>query len=694
MLTACNSGKKNEKGTGDNPLLHPSELALQAPDFSKIKTEHFMPAFEQGMKEHDAQIDSIVNNPEAPNFENTIVAMEKSGRLLARTSTIFFGLSGIESTDEMRKVEEDISPKLSAHNDAIYLNDKLYQRVKTVYDNESKKLQGEDAKLLKEYYENFLKAGAALSKEDKDKLKSINQELAELSTKFGNMLTDATSAAAVIVDKKEDLAGLSDSEISKAASDAEANNHKGKYQLNITNTTQQPYLANLDNRALREKVLNASLHRADQGGKNDTRETILKIAKLRADKAALLGFKTFADWKLQDQMAKNSENVYTFLNKIIPAYLQKAKADAAELEAFAKKTEGADFKLEAWDWAYYADKLRKEKYDLNQNEVKEYFVLDSVVQNGIFYAANKLYGLTFKPRTDLPVYNSDVKVYDVLDKDGSQLAIFYTDYFHRPLKSGGAWMSNWVDQSKLFNTKPVIYNVCNYTKPAEGEPALLSMDEVETLFHEFGHALHGMFANQQYPSLSGTSVARDFVEMPSQFNEHWATDPAVLKNYAKHYKTGKVIPQELIDKMNKAARFNQAYSLGENLASVALDMAWHTIAAGSDIKDVDRFEQDALSKIGLNNSQIPPRYRSTYFRHIWSNGYSAGYYAYLWSEVLDNNAYDWFKAHGGLTAENGQRMRDLILSQGNTKDFNQIFSEFTGLKDPDINSLLKARGLK
>ncbi len=693
-MLAVSAGCGSESKEATNPLLAPSTLEFGAPDFSVIKPEHFMPAFQQGMQEHLAQIDSIANNPEPATFENTLVAMQRAGQLLNRTSRIFFGLAGADATDEIRKIQNEITPLLSAHEDAINLNDKLFERIKTVYNNELSSLSGEDARLLEVVYNNFVKRGANLSPEAKEQLKKINEQLASLSNEFNNLVKDATTAAGILVETEAELAGLSPASLAQAKADAEQAGHPGKYMLNIQNTSRSAYLSELDSRELRQRLLEASLGRNELGDKNDTRQIVKDITRLRAEKAKLLGFDNFSAWTLRDQMAQTPENVYSFISRLVEAYLPKAAADAKELEEFARQTAGADFKLEAWDWDYYAEKLRKAKYDLDENDIKPYFALDSVVEKGIFYMAKELYGVTFKERKDLPVYGEHVKVYDMFDKDGSKMAIFYTDYYRRPTKNGGAWMSSWVSQSHLLGNKPVIYNVCNYAPPTGGEPTLLNMDEVTTLFHEFGHALHGLFSDRKYEMLSGTSVSRDFVEMPSQFHEHWATHPAVLASYAKHYKTGEAMPQELVDKMKRASTFNQAYSLGENLAAVIVDLAWHTLSTETEVKDVAEFEREALRKMGMLNSQIPPRYRTTYFRHTMGGGYASGYYAYLWAEVLDNNTYDWFMQNGGLTAENGQRLRDVILSSGNSRDLNTIFQEMTGLSEPNIQSLMKARGLQ
>lgn len=690
MVTACTQhGKRAE----DNPLLHDSGLYMGAPDFSKITDNDFAPAFDVAMKEQLDKIDSICNEKSEPTFDNTIVPLELSGNTLRRVSNIFFGLVGADGTEKLLQIEADYTPKLAEQSDNIFLNDKLFQRVKKVYETEHDKLQGEDKRLLEYYYDAFVRSGANLDAQKKEQLKKVNSEIAKLETQFSQLLIDATNAASILVGSEDSLKGLSADEIAAAKEKAEKAGHKGMYMLTPTNTTQQPELANLENRDIRKRFFEASVNRCSRGDKYDTRNLITRIAELRAEKADILGFKNFASWQLGDQMAKTPESVYGFLKNIISGYLPKAKEDAKEIEDFAKKTEGPDFKLEAYDWPYYAEKLKKEKFDLDEGMVKPYFVMDSVLKNGVFYAANKLYGITFKERTDLPVYNEDVHVYDVIDKDGKPLALFYTDYFTRPTKSGGAWMSNWVDQSHVLGTKPVIYNVCNFQKPTKGNPALISWDNVETMFHEFGHALHGMFANQKYVSLSGTATPRDFVEMPSQFNEHWASEPSVFKNYAKHYKTGEPMPQDLVEKVQAASKFNAAYSLGENLGAVVADMAWHMLEKGQKVEDVEKFEREALEKMDMYNTQIPPRYKSPYFRHIFTNGYSAGYYAYLWTNVLDWNIYHWFVDNGGMTSENGQRFRDLIISKGYTEDLNKCFKDMTGLDKPNPNDMLRGRGI-
>ena len=687
MLTACQTNSLQ-----DNPLLTESTLDYQAPDFSKIRPEHFVPAIKEGIRLQLAEIDSITSNTAAPTFENTVLAYEKSGRVLARATSILSGLVGADGTEELQKIDEETTPLLSDHQDALLLNEKLFARIKAVYEARQS-LQGEDLRLTELLYEQFVHEGALLSDADKATLKKLNSEIAVLQTKFTNQVNAGTKEAAVLVDKVEELDGLSQEAVTRAAEAATAAGHKGKYLLEQTNTSRPGYLAELNNRDVRRRVLEASLARCSSGDSTNTHTTITRLASLRAEKAKILGFPNFASWALKDQMAGRPEAVERLIQQLTPACRTKVAADVAELEAFAQKTEGKDFKLAAWDLDYYAERLKKAKYDLNEADLKPYLVLDSVLKNGIFYAANQLYGLTFKPRPDIPVYADGVQVYEVFDQDNTPMALFYTDYFRRPTKTGGAWMSNFVQQSTLFGTKPVIYNVCNFEAPAKGEPAFLTSDDVETLFHEFGHALHGLFASQKYETLSGTNTPRDFVEMPSQFNEHWMTDSLVLRHYARHYKTGEAMPQELIDKLKATATYGQSYSLAENLAAVAIDMAWGMLPAGETVKDVDAFEREVLTRAGLDFALVPPRYRSAYYLHVFAGAYASGYYSYLWTEVLDHNIYDWFASHGGLTRQNGQRFRDEVLSRGNTAPVGTFFTTFTGLQEPDMSSLLRFRGL-
>ncbi len=697
VFLACNqkSQKKSmEKNTNlaDNPFMHASTLPFQAPDFNKIKDSDFEPAFNEGIKEQLAEIDQIANNKEEPTFENTLVALEKSGQLLNRVEYVFEMLTGANTNPTLQDLQEKVAPKMAAQNDAIFLNPKLFERVKKIHQKkDGLNLDAESARLLEYYYDEFVRSGANLSTEKKEQLKKLNEEEASLSAKFTNQLLDAAKNGALLVDNQKALNGLSESEIAMAAQNAKENGKEGKYLLSLQNTTQQPDLQSLENRSTREQLFDASWTRAEKGDSNDTRETIKRLAELRAEKAELLGFPNYAAWTLQDQMAKTPEAVQEFLSKLVPPATANAREEIKDLQAVINKEKGG-FQLEPWDWNYYAEKIRKARYDLNEDQIKPYFELWNVLENGVFYAANQLYGITFKQRNDIPVYQPDMRVYTVVDKDGSDIGLFYCDYFKRDNKSGGAWMSNVVGQSKLMGTKPVIYNVCNFTKPAEGQPALISWDDVTTMFHEFGHALHGLFADQMYPSLSGTNVARDFVELPSQFNEHWALDSKVFEHYATHYKTGTPMPQELVNKIKKSTTFNQGYALTEILAAASLDMQWHTVQAGNKINSVDEFEKEALKRTHLDIKEIPPRYRSSYFLHIWSNGYSAGYYAYLWAEMLDDDAYAWFEENGGLTSENGQRFRDMILSRGNTEDLHKMFVDFRG-HEPDIKPMLKDRGL-
>ncbi len=618
--------------------------------------------------------------------------MEKAGALLTRVQLVFNAVTGANTNDTLQKVQEDEAPILAAHQDAIYLNDKLFKRVKAIYDTrETLNSDPEARKLLDVYYMAFVHAGAQLNDADKAKLMDINKQLSTLETSFENKLLAGTKAGALVVDDKSKLTGLSDGVIAGAAQAAEARGLKGKFVISLQNTTQQPLLQSLSDRATRQELFEHSWTRTEKGDANDTRDTIATIAQLRAQKAALLGFPNWAAYVLEDQMAKNPAGVETFLSKLVPAATARARGEAKDIQAVINKS-GKHFKLAPWDWELYAEQVRKAKYDLDENQVKPYFELNNVLENGVFYAANQLYGLTFKERTDIPVYQPDVRVFEVFDKDGSTLGLMYFDYFKRDNKSGGAWMDSFVGQSKLLGTKPVIYNVANFTKPAPGQPALISFDDVTTMFHEFGHALHGLFADQQYPTLSGTNVARDFVEFPSQFNEHWALDPAVFAHYATHYETHQPMPQALVDKIKKAAKFNMGYMMTELLSAAELDMQWHTLTSAMPKQDVDKFEIQALKNAHVDLADVPPRYRSSYFLHIWSNGYSAGYYAYPWTQMLADDAFAWFKEHGGLTRENGQRFRDMILSRGHTLDYGEMYRAFAG-RDPQIKPMLENRGL-
>ena len=674
-----------------NPFAVASTLPYHAPRFDQIKDSDYKPAFEQGMKEQLAEMAAIAGNSAAPTFDNTIVAMEKSGRMLDRTASTFFNVQGANTNDALDKVQSWVAPLLAAHNDAIFLNPKLFARVKTLYDQRaSLKLDPEALQVLTLYYRQFVHAGANLSAKDKSRLMEINKKDASLQAEFQQKLVAGAKAAALVLDSKAQLAGLTDTEIANAAAAAKARGLAGKYVIPLQNTTQQPLLTDLADRSVREKLFNNSWTRTEKGDKNDTRAIITQQAVLRAEKAKLLGYPNYAAYVLYDQMAQTPEAVEKFIAQLTPATRAKA-ADEARLIQAAIDKEGKHFDLKPWDWQRYAEKVRKEKYDLDDAALKPYFELNKVLTDGVFYAATQLYGITFKRRTDIPTYHPDVMVYEVFDKDGSQLGLMYFDYFKRDNKSGGAWMNNFVGQSRLLGTKPVIYNVCNFTKPAAGQPALLTYDDVSTMFHEFGHALHGLFANQTYPLVSGTSVARDFVEFPSQFNEHWSLDPQVLKHYAVNGK-GEVIPQSLVDKIKKSSTWGQGYALGELLAASQLDMQWHTLPPGAPKPDVDAFEAKALKTTGTGFPNVPTRYRSSYFLHIWANGYASCYYAYQWTVMLDDDAFSWFEKNGGLTRANGQRFRDMILSKGHTMDYGPMFKAFYG-KDPDIGPMLEHRGL-
>ena len=676
----------------DNPFAKPSTLPFEAPPFDRIKDTDYQPALIAGMAQQRAEIARIANNPAAPTFDNTIAALEKSGRLLERASNAFGTVTGANTNDTLQATESALAPKFAAHSDAINLDPKLFARVSTLYDRRATLgLDPEQAMVLKLTYENMVRAGAKLSAPDKIQLSKLNAQLSTLETDFQQKLLAGTKAGALVVDDKAKLAGMSDAEIAAAANAAKERGLAGKYVLPLQNTTQQPELAVLKDRATRQALFDASWTRSEKGDANDTRADIAQIALLRAQKAKLLGFPTWADYVLQNQMAKTPGTALGFMQQLGRPVAIEQQREAAELTQLIKQ-QGGDFAVTPADWDFYSEQLRKAKYDLNQDELKPYFEINKVLNDGVFYAANQLYGLTFKRRTDLPVWQPDVMTYDVIDADGSPLGIMYFDYWKRDNKSGGAWMSNLVNQSKLLGTKPVIYNVANFTKPAAGQPALITFDDVTTMFHEFGHALHGLFANQTYPSVSGTNTARDFVEFPSQFNEHWALDPKVLPHYAVNYKTGEVIPQSLIDKIKRASTFNVGYSFGETLTAAELDMSWHSLTAADGKQDVDAFENKALAATGLDTKDVPPRYRTSYFRHIWANGYSAGYYAYIWTKMLDENAYDWFENHGGLTRENGQRFREMILSKGHTEDYAPMFRAFAGA-DPSPAPLLKSLGL-
>jgi peptidyl-dipeptidase Dcp len=675
-----------------NPFAAPSTLPYQTPDFSKIHNSDYEPAFNAGMAQQIAEIGVIANNTAAPTFDNTIIELEKSGALLTRVSKVFNALTGANTNDSLQHVQEVVAPKLASHSDAIFLNDKLYQRVKTLYDKrDALGYDGDQKALVEYYYKNFVRAGANLPESDKAKLRELNKEESSLITEFQNHLLAATKAGALVIDNVKDLDGFSEGEIAAAADAAKQRGLTGKWVIPLQNTTQHPAQQSLKNRAVRERLFNASTMRAEHSDSNDTRGIVKRLAQLRADKAKLLGFPTYSAYALDNQMAKNPANATKLLTDLVPASVAKARSEIAQMQALIDAEKGG-FKLAPWDYQYYAEQVRKAQYALDESQLKPYFELNRVLQDGVFFAANKLYGLTFKERKDLPVYHPDVRVFEVFDVDGKSLALFYADYFKRDEKGGGAWMDNLVDQNALTGTKPVVYNVANFTKPGPGQPALLSFSDVTTMFHEFGHALHGMLSNVKYPSISGANTPRDFVEMPSQFNEHWALEPTVFANYAKHYSTGAPIPQSLVDKIRKAKTFNQGFGTTEYLAASLLDIAWHNLPAGSPQQDVDAFEQAALTKYNIAMPEIPPRYRTSYFTHIWSNGYASSYYAYLWAEVIDDDAYAWFVENGGMTRANGQKFRDMILSRGQTRDVADLYRAFRG-KEPDVKYLIEERGL-
>lgn len=691
-VIACKTEKKTEttevketKPSEENPLMTKSSLDYGAPDFTKIKNEHYLPAILKGMEIQNEKIAEITQNSEEPTFKNTIVALEESSKELDNVRSVFNALAGAHTNEVIKENQQELAPKFSKHRDDILLNSKLFERVKKVYESISElNLDAEDTHFTEEMYKRFVKAGANLPEEKKTELKEVNAELAGLSNEFKIKLLNASNKGGLELTEKEKLKGLSDEKIKSLEKE-------GKYSLQLLNTTQQPLLQTLEDRETRKNLFQKSIKRTDKGN-FDTNELVKKMVLLRAKKANILGFENYASWSLQGTMAGKPEKVFQMFEGLIPGSLKKVNEEAKDIQAEIKKN-GEDFKLKPYDWNFYAEKVRKSKYNLDNNEVKPYFELNKILEDGVFYAATKLFGITFKKRTDIPTYHPDVVVYELFEEDGSKLGLFYGDFFARDSKRGGAWMSYFVKPSKLRNQQPVIYNVCNFTKPEEGKPALISFSEAETVFHEFGHALHGFFSNQKYASISGTSVARDFVEFPSQFYENWATHPDILNNYAKHYKTGEVIPKELLQKIKNAGTFNQGYAIVENLCSSNLDMQWHTIANDTKIDSVSGFEEKALEKMNLKLNEVPPRYRSSYFAHVFSGGYAAGYYSYLWTEMLSHDAYNWFKENGLLTRENGQKFREQILSKGNTMDYAKMYKEFAG-RDPKPEPMLKARGLK
>ena len=695
MLSACQDNSvadsnmttqapASQTASAVNVLLTASPLQDFAPQFDQIKASDFVPAFTQGMAEHKAEIDAIINNNEPASFDNTLVALEKSGALLNRTQRSFFTLSGLISDDDFIQIEQDMVPLLTSHEDNIYLDAKLFSKIDAIYQAKAT-LTGEDLRLIEVYYDQFVRAGAKLGADDKAKMRTLNGKLAKLETSFSQNILKSLKNDVILVQDKTLLAGLSDDTIASLAAAAKAVGKTG-YMITLVNTTTQPLLSSLENRELRQKIWETSAYRA-----MDTNAPLnIKIAQLRAEKAALLGFKDWASYSVANQMAKTPEAVYSILDDLAPKALAKAKIEAANIQAEIKK-DGKDFKLQAWDWAYYGDKVRQAKYDLDENQVKPYFEFNTVLNDGLFFAMNKLYGITVKSRSDLPVWHKDVLAYEVFNQDGSTIGLFYLDAYAREGKSGGAWMDELVSQSTLLNTKPVVYNSLNIPKPAEGQPTLMTFDEVSTLFHEFGHGIHGLFSQVKYPSLAGTATPRDFVEFPSQANEDWSIEPQVIANYAKHYQTGEAIPAELLATVLEAQTFNQGFGTTEYLAAALLDMEWHSIAPGTEIKDVQTFEQQALAKHGLDFNPVPARYKTTYFSHSFG-GYSAGYYAYLWTEVFAADSFAHMDQQGGLTLENGNKYRQTILSKGNSQDLMQDYIDFSGSK-PTTEALLKRRGL-
>ncbi|HUO52614.1 MAG TPA: M3 family metallopeptidase [Gemmatimonadaceae bacterium] len=676
-----------------NPFFAPSPLPFQAPPFDRIHDADYQPALDSGMAAELAEINAIAGQSAPPTFANTIEAMERSGQLLMRVSLVFNGITGANIDDTLQKVQTAEAPRLAAHRDDIYLNARLFARIHAIWlRRDSLGLDPAQRHLVEKYHTDFLRAGVALADSDQAKLKALNQEQAALETEFSRKLRLATKAAALVVAERKQLAGLTEGEVAAAAAAAKERGQQGLWLLRLINTTQQPPLASLQDRTVREELFASSVTRAEQNDSNDTRATIQRLVQVRARKAKLLGYPSWAAYSVADQMAKTPDAAIKLMTDLAGPATRKALAEQADMQALIDA--GKDpHPLRPWDWQIYAEQVRKQRFDLDESQLTPYFELDRVLRDGVFYAANRMYGLTFKERKDLPVYQPDVRVFEVFDADGTSLALWYCDYFKRDNKGPGAWMDNFVIQSTLLGTKPVVFNVANFPKPAPGQPALLTSTDVTTMFHEFGHALHGMMSNVVYPTQQGTNVPRDFVEFPSQFNEHWATEPTVFAHYAKHYKTGAPMPAELAAKMKKAATFNMGFKTTEYLAAALLDMAWHTLGPDAPPQDVDVFEAQALKDFHVDLANVPPRYRTSYFSHLWSSpGYAAGYYAYLWSEVIDDDVYAWFTANGGMTRANGQRLRDMILSRGGTEDAGAMFKAFTG-RDPYVEPLLEQRGL-
>ena len=673
-----------------NPFAHPSTLPFQAPPFDKIKDADYQPALEEGMRQELADVEMIANSPDAPTFANTMEALERRGELLRRVQPVFSGMTSSNTNPTLQKLQAELAPKFAAHRDAIYLNPKLFARVKTIYDRRTSLHLAPDGEYLVErYYKDFVRAGALLSDADKDTMRALNKEQSQLSNQFRDRILADTNASALTFGDPAKLAGLSEADLAAAAEAATRLKQPGKWVITLQNTTQQPAQTYLKNRSVREKLFHNSIQRGDHGGDNDTKAIIERLAQLRAQRAKLLGYPTYAAFVLDDQMAKTPDNALKLMTDLAPASVGKAHAEAARMQILIDKEHGG-FQLQPWDWQYYAEQVRKAEYDLDESAIRPYFELDRVLRDGVFYAATQLYGLTFKERKNIPVYQPDVRVFEVFDADGSSLALFYIDFFARSNKQGGAWTSGFVGQSYLLGTKPVVTNTENIPKPAAGQPCLLSFTEVTTMFHEFGHALQGMMSAVRYPN---SRMPRDFVEVPSQFNEHWALDPKVFANYAKHYQTGAPMPEALVEKIKKSRTFNQGFATMEYLEAALLDMAWHMLPPDAPLQDAKAFEPDALKRFSVFTPEVPPRYRSTYFSHIWAGGYSAGYYAYLWSEVIEDDAFAWFKEHGGMTRENGQRFREMILAHAGAQDVVAMYRAFRG-RDAEVGPLLEERGLQ
>ncbi|MFU8785173.1 M3 family metallopeptidase [Aliidiomarina sp.] len=676
----------------ENPFFQASSLQYQAPDFRLIRDEHFLPAIERGMAEQLAEIEAIANNPEAPTFENTLVAMERSGALLTRVSRVFSNLTGTDSNEKRREIQSELAPKSAAHSDNINLNADLFARIETIYnDRENLGLNDEQKRLVEVYYQRFVRAGAQLTDNQKEQIRALNEEHSRLRNQFAQNLLAETRNIAVVVDTVEELDGLSRSQIQAAANAAADRGHEGKYLLSITNTTRQPILTSLNNREVRQRVWEASANRA-QSGDYDNRPISARLAQIRAERAALLGYDSWADYNVEPQMAQTPEAVFELFGTMLPTVIANVEAEQAAIQEMIERR-GGDYEVQPWDWEYYAEFVRQELYDIDEAEVREYFEFNRVLHDGVFYQMNRFYGITFEPRPDLPTYHEDVEVYEVFDADGTSLAIFYADYFAREGKRGGAWMSSFVGQSHLLGTKPVVVNVMNIPKAPEGEPTLVSYDHVTTIFHELGHGIHGMFSNVTYPTLAGTAVSRDFVEFPSTFEEDWAAHPEVIANYANHYETGEPIPDELLERLIQSRSFNQGFDTLEYISASLLDMEWHSLTADDELQDVNEFEAAALAKYGVDIPAVPPRYKTTFFSHSMGGGYSASYYAYMWSEILAADAFAYVQSQGGLTRENGNHYRSNILEVGNTRPTMESYIQFRG-QEPTTDALLIRRGLQ